>query len=109
MSQMPGLLLYFDSLRFGLSVLNNEQKGILFQALLDYAENGEYTEMDCATGLVFDYLKTSIDRNTVTYQKTCIKRRHASYNSHLEKANQKPFEDWLEDNPEIKTEWESLK
>lgn len=65
--EKPGVMLYFD-LRPCLQRLTNEQKGILFSAILDYAENGVMPELDDdAVGVAWDFVKPRIDRDAEVY------------------------------------------
>lgn len=50
MAERPGVMLYF-SLRFALKRLSYEEKGILFDAILDYGETGALPELDGVLGV----------------------------------------------------------
>ena len=75
--QKPGVMIYFD-LRPCLQRLTNEQKGALFSAILDYAENGVLPELDnVAVGVAWDFVKPRIDRDAETYASKVEKARAA--------------------------------
>lgn len=75
--QKPGVMLYFD-LRPCLQRLNNEQKGVLFSAIMDYAEHGIPPEIDdIAVGVAWDFVKPRIDRDNEAYMGKVEKARAA--------------------------------
>ena len=58
--------------------LDNEQKGVLFQTILDYEITGEMPEdLDKMIRLVFLPIKRSLDRNNEKYEETSRKRSEA--------------------------------
>ena len=58
--------------------LDDEQKGILFQTILDYEITGEIPDdLDKMIRLVFLPIKRSLDRNDEKYEKTSRKRSEA--------------------------------
>ena len=76
--QKPGVMIYFD-LRPCLQRLTNEQKGALFSAILNYAENGVLPELDdIAVGVAWDFVKPRIDRDTEVYAGKIVKARAAA-------------------------------
>lgn len=75
--QRPGVMVYFDSLRPALNRLSDEQCGVLFRAILDYAQYGTTTELDPMTGMVFDLLVPKIDRDGVKYEESREQRKYA--------------------------------
>ena len=75
--QKPGVMLYFD-LRPCLQRLTNEQRGVLFTAILDYAESGVLPELvDVAVGIAWDFVKPRIDRDAEAYAGKVEKARAA--------------------------------
>lgn len=57
--------------------LNNEQKGILFQAILDYEEVGEVPELDQLLKLVFIPIKQDLDKNNEKWESQSKSRSEA--------------------------------
>ena len=63
MSDRPGVVLYFDVLP-ALKYLDVKQKGRLFEAILEYAENGKAPDFsdDPILGLAWCFIGPRIDR-----------------------------------------------
>lgn len=62
-----------------LAILTNEQKGILFQAIVDYESTGEIPEItDQTAAVAFVPVKQSLDKNNKKYEKTVEQRIEAS-------------------------------
>lgn len=57
--------------------LSDEQKGKLFQAILDYEETGEMPEMDVLVKCVFLPIKRDLDKNDEKWRETARKRSEA--------------------------------
>ena len=76
----PGVLIYFD-LKPCLQRLTNEQRGVLFTAILDYAESGVLPELGdgVAVGVAWDFIKPRIDRDDEAYT-TRIEQARAAAN-----------------------------
>lgn len=91
----PGVMIYFD-LRPCLKRLNLEEKGRLFEAILDYAEDGVIPELDGICGVAWDFLRPRIDRDSSSYEKSCVKKRYAAYCRDARKRNLTPmtFDEW---------------
>ena len=75
----PGVMLYFDA-RTSLKRLNNEQKGQLFEAILDYGEFGVTPDFDADIGLAvaWDFIRHMVDRDDKRYSKISKKRSEAA-------------------------------
>lgn len=69
-------MLYF-SIRPALKRLNAEQKGQLFDAILDYAENGLFPDFEGVLGVCWDFIQPMIDRDAESYRENCDKARRA--------------------------------
>lgn len=95
--QRPGVMLYFDSIRPALNRLNDLQAGMLFRAILTYAEFGEISELDDKCGMAFEMLKPKIDHDAESYAETQEKRKYAAYRREAKRFGVFPleFEDWL--------------
>ena len=96
MKQKPGVMIYFDLIPV-LGLLSNEEKGILFQTILDYAQEGVYTPLDERLTLLWPLIQQRLDRDWERYQLTVIKRKYAAY-SRWEKQRQRdplPYAQWV--------------
>ena len=89
--QMPGVMLYFDSIRPALNRLDNEQCGALFRAILDYAEYGAVSDLEPMTGMVFDLLRPKIDRDAEKYAESREQRQHAVYVREAKRRGERPL------------------
>ncbi len=73
----PGVMLWFD-LRPSLKRLSLEEKGLLFECILDYAEYGEVPELDGMTGIAWDFIQPRIDRDAERYEEVVENKRKAA-------------------------------
>lgn len=75
----PGTMLYFDT-RPCLKRLNNEQKGQLFEAILDYAEFSVVPDFgdDIALSVCWDFIQPRIDRDFQRYEQISKRRSEAA-------------------------------
>lgn len=69
-------MLYF-SVRPALKRLSAEQKGRLFDAILDYGESGLLPDFDGVLGVCWDFIQPMIDKDAVSYNEKCDKARKA--------------------------------
>ena len=67
-------------------LLENEQRGILFTAILKYAAEKELPEMDGVTAMAFSFICSNIDADNEKYERTVEARKKAG--SKGGKANQ---------------------
>ncbi len=86
----PGVMLYFD-IRPGLSQLTTEQRGKLFDAILDFAEFGVEPKVDGMVALAWAFIKPRIVRDSDAYDLKAKKSRHAVY----VREKKKKGEEWL--------------
>ena len=97
MKKKPGVMVYFD-LRKMLKLLPDNEKGKLFEAILDYGETGEEGELSDTLRIVWPLIKVRLDSDSLQYDKKVVKRKYASYSrwtkEHCEKTLS--YEDWLE-------------
>ncbi len=77
MAKRPGIMLYF-SVRPALKRLSAEQKGLLFDAILDYGESGLLPEFDGVLGVCWDFIQPMIDKDAAAYSEKCSKARSAA-------------------------------
>lgn len=81
--KQPGCMLYFD-VRPCLKRLTAEEKGILFEAILDYGEFGLLPEIEGSLGVAWDFIQPRLDRDRERYEEISQKRT-AAINSRWEK------------------------
>lgn len=97
----PGVMFYFD-VRPCIKRLDLNEKGRLFEAILDYAELGVVPELDGALGVAWDFIQPKLDRDAGRYDKQVEQKRYATFARELKKKGLDPipFDDWkaLSDN-----------
>lgn len=76
MKQRPGVMLYF-SIRPSIKRLTLEEKGALFEAILDYGQTGVLPEFDGILGVAWDFIQPLIDADGEAYQAKCEKAKKA--------------------------------
>ena len=91
----PGVMFYFD-IRPCLRRLSIEDKGMLFEAILDYAEHGTEPDFDGVVGVAWDFIKPGIDRDSDRYGNQVLQKQYATYVREAKKKGQAPlsFDDW---------------
>jgi len=97
----PGVMLYFD-VRPCLRRLSAEEKGHLFEAILEYGENGVDPGFEGMLGVAWDFIQPSIDRDSDRYDLQVSQKRYAAFVRDAKKKGVKvvSFEKWstLDDN-----------
>ena len=78
MAKKPGVMIYFETGK-AIKGLDYETKGRLFEAIMEYAENGTVPTMDGVLSAVWPFIANSIDRDAMSYEKTVSKRKRAAY------------------------------
>lgn len=73
----PGVLLYFD-VRPSLRRLSLEEKGRLFEAILDYGEQGEPPQFDGMLGIAWDFIQPRLDIDAERYDQRCRQAQEAA-------------------------------
>lgn len=94
----PGCVIYFDSARPAVDSLSDEQAGMLFRALLDYAQyKTDVDPVDPAVRLAFQMMKGQLDRDEEKYRNKQLKTMYTRYTEKQEKAGQSALEydDWV--------------
>lgn len=91
----PGVMLYFD-IRPCLKRLSAEEKGLLFEAILEYGANGTEPGFDGMLGIAWDFIQPVIDRDSDRYDHQVSQKRFAAY---VREAKRKglesvSFDDW---------------
>ncbi len=77
MGKQPGVMLYFD-IRPCLARLTMDQQGQLFNAILDYGEEGIEPNFDYMLGIAWDFIKPRLELDRKRYEEVCEKRRRAA-------------------------------
>lgn len=73
----PGVMIYFE-LRLSLRRLSREEKGDLFDAILDYGETGVLPDFDGVLGVVWDFVQPRIDADANAYRERCEQSAEAA-------------------------------
>jgi hypothetical protein len=60
-----------------LEKLSNEQRGILFAAIMKHQKGEELPEMDLVTDIVYSMIEEQLDADTAKYEETCQRRSEA--------------------------------
>ncbi len=94
----PGVMLYFNAMP-ALNYLTYEQKGMLLEAILHYAQSGiEPACNDPLFGMAWSLIKGSIDRDGEEYEKKVAQKRYAVYCREAKKRGDDPIplDSWAE-------------
>lgn len=83
-----GFLLYTDYADL-IRDLPDNQKGVLFQAIMDYARDGVVPELDSVTEVYFKFMTAQINRDKERYDEICKKRAEAGRKGGLAKNGKK--------------------
>ncbi len=84
MKKRPGVLLYFD-IRNGMKRLSTSDKGRLFDAILDYAENGVVPDFEGGLGVAWDFIAQKLDKDAETYAAKPVANQYGPYVREQEK------------------------
>ena len=93
----PGVMFYFD-IRPCIKRLTTEEKGQLFEAILDYGEFGSFPNFDDRLGIAWDFIQPKLDRDTELYGHKVTQRQYAVYVREARKRDhaQIPFDEWVD-------------
>ena len=93
----PGVMFYFD-IRPCIKRLTTEEKGQLFEAILDYGEFGSFPNFDDRLGIAWDFIQPKLDRDTELYGHKVTQRQYAVYVREAQKRDhaQIPFDEWVD-------------
>ena len=91
----PGVMFYFE-VRPCLRRLTAEEKGVLFDAILDYGEFGAEPELEGMVGVAWDFLRPRLDRDNDRYERQIDQKQYALYVREAKKQNIQPLSmsDW---------------
>lgn len=97
--EKPGVMIYFSVLE-ALPLMSNAEKGMLFEAILRYAKDGEVPNLDKHryVKMVWKLLKPSLDADNARYYDVTTRRRYAAYVRWSKEKGQKvlDYDDWVE-------------
>jgi hypothetical protein len=97
MAGKPGVMLYF-SLRPALSRLSIEEKGRLFEAILDYGEYGVLPSLEdsLCLAMAWEFLRPLIEKDNSNYEGKVKKTRYAAYCREADRTGsiRLPFSEW---------------
>lgn len=93
----PGVMFYFD-VRPCLKRLTDDDKGRLFEAILDYGEFGIIPEFDGMLGVAWDFIRPRLDRDAENYEKQVAQKQYAVFTREVKKKGIVPitFDQWKE-------------
>lgn len=74
----PGVMFYFET-RPCLRRLSLEEKGLLLEAALDYAQYGQIPELDGLAGMAWDFIQPRVDRDGERYERVRQARSMAAH------------------------------
>ena len=77
MGKQPGVMFYFE-IRPCLGRLTPEEKGVLFEAILDYGQFGREPELAGGPGVAWDFIRPKLDRDRERYEAMVEQRRQAA-------------------------------
>ena len=97
MKKKPGVMVYFE-LRGMLKLLTDEEKGKLFEAILEYGETGCIPELSPTLHVAWPLIQMRLDADTDRYAYVGLKRRYAAYVRWAKEHAEEPaaFSDWVE-------------
>ena len=95
MKKKPGVMVYFE-LRRMLKLLTDEEKGKLFEAILEYGETGCIPELSPTLRVAWPLIQMRLDMDNSRYELMVIKRRYAAYSRWAKENGEtiKSFEEW---------------
>lgn len=91
----PGVMFYFD-VRPCIKRLDINEKGRLFEAILDYGEFGIVPDLDGALGVAWDFIQPKLDRDAGRYDKQVEQKQYAVFSREVRKNGSNPvsFDEW---------------
>lgn len=96
MGNRPGVMIYFD-IRPNLKLLTLEQRGILFDAILEYGELGVEPDLEGILAMAWGFIKPRIDKDGERYSRQIAQRQYATYCREKKRSNEEPlsFDAWM--------------
>lgn len=95
MAEMPGVMLYFE-MRPCLKRLSNAEKGLLFDAIMDYSQAGIVPDFEGMLGIAWDFIQPRLDSDRAAYAQKVQQRQYAVYVREQKQRGEQPvpFEQW---------------
>lgn len=92
----PTILLHTD-IRQPLKVLSDAEKGRLFDAILEYGENGAIPEFEGMLALAWGFIKPKIDQEREERSHSVLKRQYATACRERKRRGEHEisFDEWL--------------
>ena len=87
----PGVMFYFE-IRPCIRRLSLAEKGQLFEAILDYAENGVEPELEGALGVAWDFIQPRIDLDSEQYESKVETSQYAAFSRERKKLGLEPID-----------------
>lgn len=87
----PGVMFYFE-IRPCIRRLSLADKGQLFEAILDYAENGIAPELDGTLGVAWDFIQPRIDLDSEQYELKVETSQYAAFSRERKKLGLEPID-----------------
>ena len=78
MKQKPGVMIYFEMLPV-LELLKDEEKGVLFHAIMVYGADGTCPNLSGKLALMWPLIQQRLDRDWDRYRAVVTKRKYAAY------------------------------
>ena len=91
MKKKPGVMVYFDMRRM-VKLLTDEEKGKLFEAILDYGETGCVGELTDTLRIIWPLIQNRLDTDSLRYTEVGLKRKYAAYVRWAKEHNEIPKE-----------------
>ena len=86
MNPPPGVMLYFDDIEPILTIISAEQKGILFDSIIQYARHGTVPEIqDQLLSMAWQIIKPKLDRDHINYENKSIKSEYSVFIREIKK------------------------
>lgn len=92
----PGMMIYFE-VRKPLTWLPDEEKGRLFDAILEYGETGLEPKFDGMLAMAWSFIQPKLDRDQTEYDKTVLKRQYAAFCRKMKSkgCREISFDEWI--------------
>ena len=99
MKKKPGVMVYFE-LRGMLKLLPDEEKGKLFEAILEYGETGNIGALSPTLKVAWPLIQMRLDMDNARYEFVTYKRKYAAYTRWAKEHAQQPqsFDEWMTQN-----------
>lgn len=89
-----GVIMYFNNWH-SMDKFNYEEKGLLMDALIEYAEYGVLRELPPELDRVFPFLQNYADLDAEKYEEKCRKNRFARYCQTVNEADRFEYDEWI--------------